>query len=467
MILLAIIIYLGWEVWRRGVYQYTTGIYPIDDADEWRYTACSRLVEHGYTMFHQVFSAQPPLLFLSLAQGMALLGDSIAGARWVEIAFGLLGLLSAAWIGWIIAGPVAGGAAALLLAVSPGYLVYSHAVEAEGPMMALMTLSLALALTYARIGSRLLPALVGLSLAAAVLMKLFAIEALAPAIWIILSRRDDGQHNVRALVTFLLAAAVPVLAELALVYPAQQWDQVVRLHQRVAAAYLPGLTPPLQVVGQFLALDLGLSLLAASGLAVLVVLRRRAEAGFLGLWLGGSLIMLLAFRPLFPHHPAILLTSLGVCAGIAVGELFELVRNVRVAVPVVAALLCYGVLLPRLAHDDRHLLYGGVSPRVSALAAYVRARTAPAQFVATDDLAVADRAHRLVPPPLCDPSNVRLRAGYLTAEDLISSTRRYHTALVLPSFGIYEQVAGYLAWLAQHYRREPAPDGVTAFLQSQ
>src|SRR5919202_6947333 len=93
----AVFFYLWWETVHRGVFQYAQSIYPIDDADEWRYTACSRLIAHGYDLFSQVFSAQPPLLFLSLAAAMNGIEDSIAGARWAEISFGMIALLCSVW----------------------------------------------------------------------------------------------------------------------------------------------------------------------------------------------------------------------------------------------------------------------------------------------------------------------------------------------------------------------------------
>src|SRR5947209_17021992 len=115
-LLVAVSFYLWWEIVHRGIFQYAQSIYPIDDADEWRYTACSRLVAHGYDLFSQVFSAQPPLLFLSLSGGMHAIEDSIMGARWVEIAFGLLALVCAAWIVWLMAGPIPAAVTSLFLA---------------------------------------------------------------------------------------------------------------------------------------------------------------------------------------------------------------------------------------------------------------------------------------------------------------------------------------------------------------
>jgi 4-amino-4-deoxy-L-arabinose transferase-like glycosyltransferase len=464
----AVAFYLLWEVAHRGAYDYAQGVYKIDPADEWRYTACSRLVEHGYALFTQVFSAQPPLLFASLAAGMRLFGDSISGARWVEIAFGLLGVICAAWISWLLAGAFAGGLTALLLALSPGYLAYSHTVEAEGPMMALVTLSLALTATYVRKGTKILPALAGLALAAAVLMKLFAAVAILPSAWLIYADRQNWDERRPAMLSLIVAACVPVGLDFGLIHPAQQWDQVIRLHEQAAQLSIAGSLSPFQAIGQFLALDLGLSLLAASGLLALVIRRRWREAVFFCLWALGMVVMLLLFRPLFPHHPAILLTALGCTAGTGIGvATSSMTRPNRPATVVVAlGALAYLALVPRLAHSDRHLLTARLHSTADDLAVYVERHSAAGDLIAADDLAVADLAGRLVPPPLCDPSLVRLRSGYLSTRDLITATARYRARLVVPSFGIYRQVPGYMAWLDRHFRRLAGPDGTTIFTRT-
>jgi 4-amino-4-deoxy-L-arabinose transferase-like glycosyltransferase len=448
----AFVIFLWWEFLHRGVYAYSTALYPFDDADEWRYTACSRLVEHGYSLFDQVFSAQPPLFFVSLASGMRLFGDSITGARATEIIFGAVALGATAWTAYELAGPIAAGAAALALAVSPAFLIYSHTVEAEVPMMAFVTLSLALALAYRRTDRLALLVLSGLSLAAATLIKLFALEAVLPVLWMIAVQSPSRRNLARDVAVFGASAVLPVLIELALVSPGQQWQQVVTLHDRVASLRLPNLVPPTTILKDFLTFDAGLTAVALAGLLTVILARRIGDAVFLGLWSVGGLIMLLFFRPLFPHHAAILSSSLAVCAGVGAGVLAERWREKSwLSAPLVAAALAYLALLPRLVHADLRTLQTPPPSSLSVLAAYVQRTTPTTAFVASDNVRVAEQAHRLVPPPLCDPSNVRLLAGFMTAGDLIAATERYRAQLVIP-LGNYNSVPGYLRWVKAHYR---------------
>jgi 4-amino-4-deoxy-L-arabinose transferase-like glycosyltransferase len=456
-------VYLAWELAHRGSYQYNTAVYAFDDADEWRYTACGRLVEHGYALFSQVFSAQPPVLFVTLAAGMRLFGGSIGSARAVEVMFGLLALVCTAWITWLVAGPVAAGIAAAILAATPGFLVYSRAVEAEGPMMALVALSLALALTYRRTERFALVPLAGLALAAAVLTKLFALEALAPGLWVVLAPAGT-RRRAWAAAGYLAAAVVPVAVEMGLVSPSAQWRQVIAMHSAAASLALPGSTSPLRVMAQFFALDFGLTVLALAGLVVLAVLAAWDDAVFLWLWLPLSAVMLVLFRPLFPHHPIILLPSMAVAAGCAGTVWVEQLRSRRwlAALPLAGVVLVYLALTPRIVHDDRHALVPGVPSQELRLVRYVDAHSRPPQMIAADDLQVADRAQRLVPPALCDPSNVRYYAGYITRSTLVAQTRQYRPALVVVR-GVFGEVPGYVPWLRRHYRPLPAVAGARVF----
>jgi uncharacterized membrane protein len=460
----ALAFFLAWEVLHRGVYQYSTTSYPFDDADEWRYTACSRLVEHGYSLFDQVFSAQPPLFFLALASGMRMFGDSINGARITEIAFGAVALLAVVWAAWELSGPVAAGVAAGVLAVSPGFLLYSHAVEAEIPMMALVTLSLALVLSYRRTDRIPLLVLSGLCLAAATLVKFFALEAALPVLWLIAARRRTVKDTAAASAVFAASALIPVLLDLTLVSPRKQWEQVVTLHDKAAGLQLPHLIPATTILREFLTFDVGLSALALAGIVALLLGRRIADAGFLALWAVGTLAMLLVFRPLFPHHAAIVGASLAVCAGVGSGVAFDSFRARRWAVclPMAAAILAYVAFLPRVAHADRHTLLTPRPSSLTVLAAYVDRTTTASTVVAVDNVQVAEQAHRFVPPPLCDPSNVRLLAGFLTAADLISATRQYHAQIVIP-IGNYTSVSAYMSWVRSNYRAVTVPGGAVLY----
>ncbi|GAC1445614.1 MAG: hypothetical protein NVSMB52_07360 [Chloroflexota bacterium] len=394
-------------------------------------------------------------------------GDSITGARYTEIVFGLVALAGTGLVAWLLGGPWAASISALTLSVSPGFLVYSRAVEGEIPMMALVTLSLALALMYGRSGRVTWAMLAGGALSAAILTKLFAAEAIVLVVWAMACPGGITRRWVRGTAVLTSVVFVLITSNFALVAPGPQWAQVVSLHNRAAAIHLANVTSPFVLYKQFLLLDSGLAILAFAGILTLGITRRWREFGLLFLWFPGTSAMLLLFRPLFPHHLAILLASMAVSAGVGLSSLCYPVRwrlGVRTVVAASACLL-YGLALPRLVHADRHALVSVPSSVASSVASYIRSHTRVQDLIAVDDLRLAEYAHRLVVPPLCDPSNVRLRAGYLTKRDLITATRTYKPRIVVSSSLIYSQVPGYIRWLKTSYISHQIASGVTAYLR--
>jgi hypothetical protein len=330
-------------------------------------------------------------------------------------------------------------------------------------MMALVSTALVLAWRAGERASLLWSLAAGLVLAAAILTKLFAVESLIPVLWL-LYRSGPGWS--RRVGLFLAGSIVPVGLEMALVAPVQQWKQVISMHDAAAGAAIPHVTPPLQVLGAFFSVDVGLALLALAGFAAVVLLGAYDEAVFLLLWVGGTVLMLLYFRPLFPHHPAILLSGMATCAGVGISAASKcLGDDRRITGIVAAAAVAYVLLGYRLVHADRHIAVT-VPPANGPLVAYINKHTSPNRLIVADDLSLADRADRLVVPPLCDPSNVRMYAGYLNAADLIAATKKYRPQLVLSSAGIYAQEPVYLEWLRKQYIRRRAPEGVVAYFAS-
>ena len=130
---------------------------------------------------------------------------------------------------------------------------------------------------------------------------------------------------------------------------------------------------------------------------------------------------------------------------------------------------------PRLAHN----LLTGLARRTLPTATAVAVGgpdhldgllTAVAEGRAALDAGHAPGEHlhvseRLVAPPLCDPSTVRLKAGYLTASDLIDATRSYRVRLVAPTTGLFAQVPQYERWLSREYWPARGPNGVTVYVR--
>ncbi|MCA1598976.1 MAG: hypothetical protein LC769_08135 [Chloroflexi bacterium] len=487
--LLVVGLFLLWEARNASGVTYShwgpLGKAAGDDYDEGAYVLAAQSVIRGYALFSQVFSAQPAFFLPSLALALRFIHDPVVAAHLYEAAAGALTLLAVFLMAARAYRPLAGPFAAALLAVSPGFLLYAHAVESEAPMMAFCTL------------------------------------AVAAAQWYYLRPRRVGA----ALLVLLLFA------------PGAQWDQVIVFHLRSGRVPATVLPPSLGSNGDalktFLGYDVGLLVAAGAGLVVALLWAfssrgagagRTAHAGAAPasahkvwlplvylLWALSTGLFLLRYHPLFQHQFLPLLPPLALLGGGLVmawpaptlaqrnapspssplssrerGGASRVIRQGssplprtgrgvggegirRIALPIAAiGLLIYAVILVRSTLNlDGHLFKPAVASNRAALIALIDRTTRPGDYVVCDDPNVALGARRPVPPGLEDPSRVRAASGYLTVARLEAATVRYHAAVIVASRPMFARyLPAYLTWAAAHYRAVLSPvSGAQVFLR--
>jgi hypothetical protein len=110
---------------------------------------------------------------------------------------------------------------------------------------------------------------------------------------------------------------------------------------------------------------------------------------------------------------------------------------------------------------SRHSLYlkraQGASPATTQdllVARDVRNATQPGQLVISDAQFIVGLANRNTPPSLVDTSQVRIKTGYVTQQQLIqeASKPQVHAVLFYTSRLDSPLTAGFHNWVAQHFR---------------
>ncbi len=522
-IALALVVLGGYAAWQlqhaTGVtYSHAPGLGKDagDDYDEGAYVTSARLLLKGYPLFKTVFSAQPAFFLPTLAGVVRVVSNPVAAGHIYEALCGILALLGVIWMAWTAYRPLAAPLGALLLAISPGFLLYSHAVESEMPMLALCTLSVAAAQFYYLNGWRTVAALAGLLLCAGTEMKLLSVVAIPPLALLLVGgawrRRADSvpwPSLLLDLAAFLLALAIPAAATWYLLSPADQLRQVVTFHLDAGRGATFGTGDNVSALRVFLGYDPALLLAAAAGFVLALLPGRGRDGGrrylpvvYL-LWFLTTLVFLWRYHPTFQHQFVPLLPPLALLgAGLAGIPLARASRGAHMdssgrgwtrgiapspgramtsptsprpqrlapAVPLaLLALVGYLALLGRNTVPlDRQLYKPSVTPNRSRLIALVDRVSRPSDFVVADDPMVALGANRLLPPGIEDPSMVRIAAGYLTASQAERSTVRYHVAVIVFSRPkvVHGRLVGtvlshdlprYSSWVARHYRRIHSP----------
>ena len=402
---------------------------PSLDFDEGVYLSSAQLVAGGLRLGTDVFSSQPPL-FLTLLDGAHRLTGGDAGEiRLLLVALTILGALA----GWAlvrrIAGPVAGVAAAGLVAVAPGVIDGAAVVSADVPCVALGTGALLAArASRQRAASGLLA---GALLTAALLVKLLALPfALALAAGALVDRPSR-----RALAWFaggVLGVGVPVaLANLGAL--GALWDGAVILHLKARESdpahptHLPGPPQALLVILIVLGYAGLVTILAGGILAARGPARAwlRDRADLIALALGGIALCALQ-RPLLHHHLVAIAWPLALLAASALPA-----RPRGRPLALVAAGLT--LLVPWVVHG-RILLPAHDRAQVRQLAAVVRADTQPGQAVVSDLPLVALAAGRPPAATTVDPSFVRVDTGSLTRAQVLRAADGAGAVVVARAF---------------------------------
>lgn len=484
------------------------------DYDEGVYWQSLRNMAAGHALYTQIFSSQPPGFLLSVYPFYALLGHTLAAARFGVVVYSLVGLAAMYAGGRMLGGRWVGLAAFALLALDPTYVKESHTLQAEAPAITLAVLCVALAIAASlrisagrptRGRATVFAAASGATLAFGMLVKLFDVVALLPAVLYLLTPvysafRLEGRRlrlRGRSELTAGLRAALPALALFAagfllatLIVLAPffaQWDvfyaQVFSFHLTAEHAVNEGLWYNIKFM--LLAGELyPLTLLALAGIVVAVRRRQTALVLVPALWAGATFVLLLGQQPLFDHHRVLLSPALALTAACALPLLFAVRTSdagharigrrhtdaqtsaiasagkppafgvhpygaaAQYALPALLAVLLLGIGLSGI--DDAVAAAPPTAVQMQVARA-LEGLTVPTDVVASDDQYVVALAGRNVPPELVDTSLVRIKSGDLSAVHLEAILTRDDVRVILFSSGRFALIPGFEDWVRANY----------------
>ena len=478
------------------------------DTDEGLNVIKAYLVQNGTELYTYVWSDQPPGLTQLLAWSFTAFGPSMTVARGVVLAHALVLLVAIGWIvreaggGW----PAAIGAAVLLM-LAPNFFWASRAVMIGLPALSLATLSIAMAMAYARTGKRRWLLLGGVVFGLGLLEKLIGLYLIVPLAIAVWGRTGAGSptsmvHRLRSLV--IDGAVMAVGAAIVLAFALAAYDVRTMIDQAVGTVIAARGVPEY-------ALDRAWSLdklafwlfgehrflIGPALLGVLVLVRERSNAAAVLLsWLVLTLVALLNQTPLWPkHHFLALLVVMVPLAGVGFdrgGRALALLvgRKRGVGDPLIgprrangdpflalaalaaAALMLHGLpdairgdlmrLEAKPFKENGELPESDAWTKLDAAVELVRAHTSDGDTIVTDHGVLAFRAGRRVPSDLAVISGKRLAIGGLTPDRLIEITREgfVHTSRpawggVFADFSEPDQPAAVVFWDGDRLTRIP------------
>jgi hypothetical protein len=313
--------------------------------------------------------------------------------------------------------------------------------------MAAVALAL-LAVRQAGFPRDVLTAACGLALALSVGIKLLGVVTVVPVAIVLLgAARARGRLLAVAVgggVLGLIVVLLPALAS-----PGAAFDDLVLSHLRAGQGQgSVGTNVKLVLLHR----ELPLELLGLAG--ALLALRRRDRAVVPPLaWAIVSVLAVLFYQPLFPHHLVMLTPPLALLAAVGLAPHLTVPRGRREALTtlgVTAVVLAVGTAGAYVVARDTGPVLAVDLHNVEMTAA-VRAASQPGDFWISDNPYAVAAADRDIPGPLVDTSGQRIRAGLLTVADLEAARVRYHVRWVLVDSFRLDAVPGFRDWLGAHF----------------
>lgn len=465
-----IVLHLLWQAWAVGAAPYPAHY----DYDEGVYAETAAAVSAGDRVYAAVFLSQPPLLIGVLGHLFDLFGRSLETARGVVAGFSAMWLAALAAAAARTGGRRAAVSTVAIAASAPAFAMAAHTVQMEAPSEALAASAFALALAAGTLAhpkeapdgaSKWLWAGAGAAAGLAVMTKLTAMTCLVPILAIALGPGTKTLERVAPRVAALVAGGT--LAAVATVVwtetpPRAMWHQAVEFHTAVARVNTVDLA---RTASLLLGFGLANWLPAVLGLAGLAYASTAGRAGrwtsgdsvarrAIAAWLAADLAALFLLRPVWPHHLVLLVAPLALLGGAAVEAWARTTTSKAGAVLLIVAWLA------AVAGTT-----AATTPATSATlraAAAETARLVPAGgLVVADDPMVPFLAGRETPPDLCDTSEMRMRARWLTAADLTSAAGDPRVRGVVLWRGTFrEMTPGFVAYALRDFPgRQPADGG--------
>jgi hypothetical protein len=284
--------------------------YQTSEFDEGVYLATFKSVQHGFPLYTATYMSQLPGFFVTTFPLYVALGSTLEAARLAVFFYSLVGLWAIVWLGWECKSVLFGFIAISVLYLVPIYTIQVMTFHADSLPSAFSALALASILRFRNTSKWLWIALSAFFVTTAVMIK--ADFAVLPSILVVLAfttlieKRRIGEM-IKVLIVFGTALVVSGLLFTLPFGINNVYENVIQLRLRVAQGTS---ADPQTFINFFKEQNELVNLLIAgsvlSVIAFIGVKTARFPLILLVLWVVTTIISLLIYHPLLPHHLAFL-----------------------------------------------------------------------------------------------------------------------------------------------------------------
>lgn len=410
---------------------------PVTDNDEGIYLTSFLLVNKGYKAYKRTYFSQPPGFLLSVYPGFILFGKTLQAARLTVSLWSMIGLLTVVWLGFELKNKWIGLLAAGLLSLTPSYFNQSLIFQSDILITTFSLISLAALIRFGK--NFYLPWFIissfFLNLAFWTKFDITFFPSFFLALFLI---TKDKKFFVNKIINlFFIFFAISLVFFIIFILPLGIKEV---FYSSILLRFQAASSSTSFSLFYYLKKDIFLSaiILASLFLSFLKNKNFRYPLIITYIWSIFVLIILYFYRPLFPHHlailtvPFVLLFSQVIELFFSNKKLFSYFVSILLIISVANRIYITASTPSRLINDQQEKAVRIIN-----------------KFTNIEDVVVSDEeilngiSGRLPPPELSDISQVRIRSNNMTSENFKQIISTYKPKLIIPWNGRLESIKNF------------------------
>lgn len=402
---------------------------PIRENDEGIYLTTFHLINAGHPAYKQTFFSQLPGFLLTVYPGFVVFGKTLPAARLTIGLWSIIGLLAAIWLGFELKNKFVGLFTIGLLYLMPYYTNQTLTFQSDILISVFSLLSLASFLRFVRLSHLrwFIISIFFLNLAFWTKLDISLIPSLMVILFYSYRKIKKPLSTLFLLALFLCLSS---LFFLIFIYPfgiSDVFKNSIDLRFQ-AISHFP--SSFFQVI-DYLKKDKILSLVIASSLIITMIRKEsfRYPAIVMLVWVLSVLILVFIYRPVFPHHLAILSVPFSLFFSYS---LFSWAKTQTVSryISVLSILLIFISIVNSFCSSLKTPV-GVLNRQQQKAIDIIQKNTNVNDMVVSDEAILTGISGRYPPPALADISSVRINSGNLSADKFKQIIDSYKPKLII------------------------------------
>jgi len=410
----------------------------VADNDEGIYLTSFLLVDKGYPAYKKTYFSQPPGFLLTVYPGFILFGKTLPAARLTIGIWSMIGLLAIIWLSFELKNKWTGLLVIGLLFLIPSY--YNQVLTFQSDIL-ITTFSLLSFASLIRFGKffRLrwsIFSIFFLNLAFWTKFDITFIPSFILVLFLLIKNKKISIKNIVNLLLIFFTVSIGFFLIFILPFGIKEVfnNSILLRFQAVATSSSSFL------LLDYLKRDIVLSAIILGSLILSFFKKNKFDypLKIIFLWSIFVLILFIFYRPLFPHHLAILTVPMVLLFSLIVDSYFNNKKLYKFIVLIILVISLSNRIYTTAKTSSRL-----INDQQQKAVEIVKKHTTINDIVVSDEEILSGLSNRLPPPELSDISYVRIRSNNLIPQNFKKIVQTYKPKLIIPWNGRLQSIATF------------------------